>query len=277
MKIKYLLVLGFILLECLSVKSQVNFPYNTGFDSASEKLGWVEYKTASQQYSHWGYETGYLGTTSIGHDYSPSTGITLTDNWFVSPGFSITSGGSLDSIRYKFSGFSEPLSGDTVAVYLLRGAQDPSLATLKLLLLDFRGSEYIADGIYRRKDNINLPATNEMSYLAIRYRNTDCSSQWLTVSFDNIAINGNVTSIKEKKASDNKIIMYPNPATGIVNIVAVNPISNLAIYSLGGEVIYFDNEINKEKFIDVSSFEKGIYVMKYYIDEMLYSDKVVVQ
>lgn len=274
-KVSYLLTLGFLLIRCSSISSQVTLPYSSGFNDSSEKLGWVEYKTESTQFSHWNYGTGYLSSTSIGHDYSPSSGVTLTDNWFVSPGFSINNGGNLDSIRYKFSGFSEPLIGDTVGIYLLRGSQDPLLATSKLLLFDFRGSEYITDGVYRRKENINLPANNEISYLAIRYRNTDCSSKWLTVSFDNVAINGNLSSIKDEVDDETKI--YPNPATNVVNITTVKPISNLTISSIEGKVIYFNNEIEKGEAIDVSSFERGVYFFKYYIEGTTYSNKVIVE
>ncbi|MFT5779726.1 MAG: hypothetical protein ACI837_002685, partial [Crocinitomicaceae bacterium] len=154
-------ICGLLTLTSFQLKSQVSLPYFSGFDDAAQQDGWIEYKTASTLFSNWGYGTidAYSAPTCVGHDYSPSTGITLTDNWFVSPGFSITNGGLVDSIRYMFSGFSTPTTGDTIGVYLLNGSQDPTLATSETLLFDFRGSEYVADNVYRVKTDLILPAS----------------------------------------------------------------------------------------------------------------------
>src|ERR1035437_10386082 len=112
-------IIGFLTLFSISLKAQVSLPYYTGFDNASQKAGWTEYRKAATTFSHWGYSGGYSAPGGIEHDYSPSTGITLTDNWYVSPAFSITNGGRLDSIRYNFWGYSVPSTGDTIAIYLL--------------------------------------------------------------------------------------------------------------------------------------------------------------
>ena len=120
-----------LLLMQIQIKAQVTLPYYSGFDNTTQQYGWVEYRTVSTQFSHWGYDTynAYSEPNCIGHDYSPSSGITLADNWYVSPGFSISQGGKLDSIRYKFGGYSTPVAGDTIALYILTGSQNPSLAT----------------------------------------------------------------------------------------------------------------------------------------------------
>ncbi len=139
-----------ILFTTVHIFAQVELPYYSGFDNAEQKAGWTEYQTASTEFSHWNYATfgAHSDPSFISHDYSPSTGITLTDNWFVSPGFSIADGGKLDSVWYKFSGFSTPTDGDTIGIYLLSGSQDPDTAT-RLLLYDFRGEDYITDNSYR--------------------------------------------------------------------------------------------------------------------------------
>jgi len=117
-KILFFMVTWVLYLISIPLNAQVLLPYYSGFDDASQKAGWTEYKTAATTFSHWGYASvgSYSAPNSITHDYSPSTGITLTDNWFVSPSFSISNGGKLDSIRYKCSGYSVPEAGDTVAI-----------------------------------------------------------------------------------------------------------------------------------------------------------------
>jgi len=264
-KIKLLSISGILFFTSFQLKAQVPLPYSTGFDNTSEQNGWVEYKTAATQHSHWNYGSAnsYSTPNSVGHDYSPSTGITLTDNWFVSPGFSITSGGQLDSIRYSFSGFSTPDAGDTVAIYLLNGSQDPSAATSKTLLFDFRGTEYITDNVYRIKTGINLPSLNGLSYLALRYRNTDCSSKWLTAKFDNIAISENPVGVNENQLDANKINIYPNPSTGKFIVKSIKNIEAITIQNAIGLTVYQSAQLKGSNIaeIDLSDKQLGSYTV----------------
>ena len=108
-------------------------------------------------------------------------------------------------------------SGDTIGVYLLNGSQDPDLATSIQLLFDFRDAEYINDNTYRLQTGLVLPAMGELSYIAIRYRNSDCSSNWLSVFFDNVAISGNGgTGVDTLNADESNLSIFPNPSEGHV-------------------------------------------------------------
>lgn len=245
---------------------QVALPYYSGFDNALQTNGWKEYKTAATQFSHWSYSTfeSFSAPNSIGHDYSPSSGITLTDNWFVSPPFSIPGGGRLDSIRYKFSGFSTPEPGDTIGLYLLTGSQDPGQASSKTLLFDFRGAEYLADNSYRVKGDLSLPASNELTYLAIRYRNTNCSVKWLTVAFDNVAISEGTVATPTLDKSIN-VQVYPNPTYS--NIVVRYPTRPLEVFicnEKGQIVMQFESsDLGPDQLnADVSNLPSGMYWLK---------------
>jgi len=263
-----------------SIYAQVALPYYSGFDTNGEKNGWAEYKTASTQFSHWTYSGfgAFSAPNCIGHDYSPSTGITLNDNWFVSPGFSIPNGGKLDSIRYAFSGFSMPAEGDTIGIYLLSGSQDPTTAT-QTLLFDFRGSEYMTDNTYRAKTNITLPGASGLSYIAIRYRNSDCSSKWLTVAFDNVAVNGGAVGLNEAAQNSEPISVYPNPTNGLININYPGTISSIRVLNaLGQEVFQYTgpgNTFTKE--ISLSGNEKGLYWIELMDGEKVMVRKLVMQ
>ncbi len=271
---------GLALVLSAQLKAQVTLPYYSGFDNSQQQNDWVEYKTAATQFSHWEYRStnAYSDPNCIGHDFSPSTGITLTDNWFVSPGFSITNGGKLDSIRYKFTGFSVPDIGDTVAVYLLNGSPDPAAATSKTLLIDFRGNEYLADDTYRIKSDITLPPSNGLSYLAIRYRNTDCSSKWLTVYFDNIAISGSTVGLNESGNHKN-LSVYPNPTKdGKFYLDYSGKPTSIQVLNILGQLVQnvsvVDNTINKAA-VDLSNQVKGIYLIVVRDGEAYYTQKVV--
>lgn len=274
-----ILVLSFI---SMSLKAQVSLPYYSGFDDANQKAGWTEYKKAATTFSHWGYASfgAYSEPNSITHDYSPSTGITLTDNWFVSPAFSISNGGKLDSIRYKCSGYSVPEAGDTIAIYLLTGSQDPALATSKILLFDIRGDEYVNDYTYHIKINVDLTSYSGYSYLAIRYRNTDCSSKWLSVSFDNIAIKGNSVGIDDIRKNYTDINLYPNPANDKtkLEIEGLTEDCDVIIYDLYARVIktYKVNANQNFLEIDVNGLAKGIYNLKVINEDFNVTKKLII-
>jgi hypothetical protein len=260
--IKIFAIIGLVTLYSISSKAQVSLPYYSGFDNVAQNAGWIEYQKAEETFCHWGPGYAYSLPNGIGHGFAPSSGITLIDNWFVSPAFSIINGGKLDSIRYMFSGYSQPLSGDTIALYLLNGSQDPSLASSKILLFDFRNTEYIPDYTYRIKTSIILPSLNGSSYLAIRYRNSDCSHNWLTVNFDNIAISGNSVGVDELNPSVYKVNIYPNPAKNNLTIETNSNIKqSVEFYNFVGKLVYNAILCNNTT-IDITNFQRGVYILK---------------
>lgn len=261
----------------LAAIAQVSLPYNSGFDNSNQQEGWTEYKTASLEFSHWNIASAnaFSDPNCISHDYSPATGITLTDNWFVSPGFSIETGGTLDSIRYMFSGFSTPLEGDTIGVYLLNGSQDPELATSIQLLLDFRGEEYITDFEYRQKSDIALPPAPGLSYIGIRYRNTDCSSKWLTVAFDNVAVNGNPLGVND--ISEGNIRVFPNPTSEFLTISADFDIESVQLFNSLGQLVYSKRSYITNKPIALNHLSKGLHVIVINSGNREYSHRILLE
>ena len=203
-----------------ALPAQVSLPYYSGFDNAAERNGWTKYRLEEAAIGNWSIAGvgGFSAPSCISHDYSPSSGAHLVDDWFVSPGFLIPSGGTLDSVRYAFSGFSVPASGDTIGVYLILGNQDPAAASGIIQLKEFRDAEYQIDNVYRLLSGITLPATNETAFIGLRYRNADASSRWLYARFDNIAVSASMTSI-EVPVTQKDGLVYPNPTTDQVTIL----------------------------------------------------------
>lgn len=263
-RIKVFTIIGLLCILSFQLHAQISLPYFTGFDNVPGQAGWIEIKKGATTFSHWGIVNygAFSDPNYLSHSYSPSSGISLTDNWFVSPEFFIPSGGKLDSIRYMFSGFSVPNAGDTIAIYLLQGSQDPAQANSKILLFDFRNSFYQLDDTFRIQSDIILPPYSGPCYLAIRYRNSDCSTNWLTVAFDNIAINGNSVGIKDSENSFSDIKVYPNPTKKMLKIDVASPtLNSLEILNLLGQPVlttsFFDNVA-----VDISDFSSGIYFLK---------------
>lgn len=278
MKIYLIIILT---LSCYNFISQVSLPYNTGFDNSTEQNGWVEYRKADTTMSHWVISGGtpYSEPNSLSHSYSPSSGVVLADNWFVSPAFNISSGGKLHTIKYRFSGFSSPTQNDTIAVYLLQGAQDPDLA-VKTLLIDFRNSEYNPDNTYRIKNNIPLPASNDFSYIAIRYKNSNNSQNWLTVSFDDIKIVDSApTTNKIRDIKEGKFNVYPNPSEGKIKILNKNKnLYYIKIYDIRGVCVFkLDNIRNKRIKLDLSHIKNGSYIAVINENNKTYIKKIIIK
>lgn len=58
--------------------------------------------------------------------------------------------------------------------------------------------------------------------------------------------------------SQNQIILYPNPTTGLFTVNSEKEIQNLEIFSLAGEKL----KVSANHQADVSSFAKGVYIVK---------------
>lgn len=269
-------LLLFALLVCFTITlpAQVDLPYYSGFDNASERAGWQIYRTGENALANWSLATvgGFSPTSCIGHDYAPSTGANVADDWYVSPAFLIPAGGSLDSVRYLFSGFSVPADDDTIGIYLLTGSQNPELATSVTLLADFRGDLYQADGTYRLLNPISLPATQETAYIAIRYLNAQVSSRWLTVRFDNIGISGLTTSVKTP-ASDLITSVYPNPCTDVLNIEHSSDVAAIELRDYLGRPIQQINIIGGQSKteLQLSNLASGFYYITVREDGQIFS------
>jgi hypothetical protein len=209
---KYTSQILFAALILLSVpaSAQFTFSYFTGFDNAAQTSGWVTYRKGSTANSNWSVATtgGYSPAKCIMH-YYPVGGNVETDDWYVSPGFDFSAGGTLDSVRASFSGFGTPNNNDLVAIYLLRGSPNPTLGSSDTMLMNFVGADYVADNTWRKFGPITIPSTPGNSYIAFRYRTT---INWLDVKFDNVAVSTNSgTGISETSANSN-ITAFPNPA-----------------------------------------------------------------
>ncbi|HTN17357.1 MAG TPA: choice-of-anchor J domain-containing protein [Chitinophagaceae bacterium] len=220
--------------------AQTALPYTSGFDNASEQAGWqlfqlgvVESAKPSWRYS---LTPSFSNPNSLGHEISVSATKTLTDDWFVSPEFDFSGGGTIDSLRRRFGGLGLPGVGDTIALYLLRGDPDPSKATGKILLYDYRGADYTNDNTWYKTRAIDIPAATGKSYIAFRYRNPD--NGWMETWFDNLSVSGKMPSgIVPALPISLQLRYYPNPVRENLYVTSPIPVQELRLYDLGGRLV----------------------------------------
>ena len=260
---RYFIIIGVCILMSLDAFTQVSLPYYSGFDSAAERIGWKQYRLGQDDTFDYGFN-GYLTVTDpncLYHDY-PVGGVTITDDWFVSPELSLPNGGQIDSIWFNTSGFGIPQGIDTIALYAIYGNKDPELASSKILLASISDSSYTMYPEWQFYTNIPIPASNEPCHFAIRYKTV---SNWITIRVDNIYISeATTTSTNQFQSRD--VIVYPNPVIddlyfSFENKVKVN---ELEIYNYQGALLT-KSKLTNDRF-DLSHLDIGMYFLKLYTD-----------
>ncbi|MDO6760477.1 T9SS type A sorting domain-containing protein [Tamlana sp. 2_MG-2023] len=91
------------------------------------------------------------------------------------------------------------------------------------------------------------------------------------------SLNPTSASLSVEEASVNGFAIYPNPANDILNIKSNNlQISAVSIYSLLGKSVYQNNQFSGS-IIDLSSINRGVYILKIEASGRTFSKKLVVQ
>jgi hypothetical protein len=105
------------------------------------------------------------------------------------------------------------------------------------------------------------------------------------VDFDNRFAYSKIVSVvvSERKANALEVNMYPNPATGILNIDLVNfkgKEAQIRVFSIDGRMVFNHNIIAGEnkKTVDVSGFSTGTYLIQIQSieDDFYYENKLIV-
>ncbi|HTN17514.1 MAG TPA: choice-of-anchor J domain-containing protein [Chitinophagaceae bacterium] len=248
---------------CLGINTAVSaqakpLPYFTGFEDLMPVSDWQMIRKGATDPSYlWKIDNGtpYAGNLSLYHGY-PVGGTAVTDDWFVSPEFSLVDGGKIDSIRHNFSGFGTPAVGDTVALYLLKGNPDPALASSKTLLYDFRDTKYTSDHTWKKTTNIAIPSTTGKAYIAIRYRTV---SNWLDVRFDNVRISSNKpSSIGSVYKQGTDFTVSPIPAINTITINTAIAFQSMEIYDITGRMM---QQQAFQPGVDLSTLPAGRYTL----------------
>lgn len=239
--------------------AQTALPYTTGFDSPAEQAGWQLFRlgVSGSSKPYWVY-SGFLpfsGSSCLSHNY-PVGGTDPTDNWFVSPQFNFSDGATIDSVRRSFRGFGQPAAGDTVALYLLKGDPDPSKATGKVLLYDYRDTAYSNDDTWYKTRPVDIPATSGKSYIAFRYRTV---VNWLDVKFDNLSVRRKIPAGSQPvRPALSSVHYFPNPVHDIVYVSAPVPVQELRVYDTGGRLLARRQEAAQ---LDLQHLPSAVYIL----------------
>ncbi|MFA7615630.1 MAG: T9SS type A sorting domain-containing protein [Moheibacter sp.] len=75
-----------------------------------------------------------------------------------------------------------------------------------------------------------------------------------------------------------EVNVYPNPTTGIVNLVSGKNIDNVNVYDVSGRLVKTVNKISSDKSVlDLSSLANGTYILKIQTDKKVVTKKVIIK
>lgn len=246
-------------LHAMATAQTKSLPYVTGFEDLMPVTDWQLIRKGDAADPHYVWKTDntirFEGNLSLYHGY-PVGSSDVTDDWYVSPAFSLIDGGKIDSVRHHFTGMGTPVAGDTVAIYLLKDNPDPALASTKTLLYDFRDTKYKKDFTWYQTKGIAIPPTTGKTYIAFRYRTIN---NWLDVRFDNVGISANKpSSIASVYKQGADFTVSPIPAINTLNINTEIAFQWIEFYDVAGRMM------KRQEFqpgIDVSGFPAGRYTL----------------
>ena len=140
-------------------------------------------------------------------------------------------------------------AGETSAIEITPAAQAGQWVQLDILLDDFLPASAPA--------NLDRSAIAQIVITAARAD----GNVPVDIYLDNIYFHKN-TVLSSESFNLNKIKLYPNPASNVLNIEALSTIETVEIYNLLGQKILTKNSNTTIESIDISSFESGIYIVK---------------
>ena len=90
---------------------------------------------------------------------------------------------------------------------------------------------------------------------------------------------GPLTSISDNSSDINSVNIYPNPTSGRINVVVNNGnnIDDVFVLDITGKVLMSESANSNSVSIDLSSFAKGMYLVKVVTAEDSYVKKVVLK
>jgi hypothetical protein len=84
---------------------------------------------------------------------------------------------------------------------------------------------------------------------------------YTTKKFDIPDINPSVSDNTAGAVLKDQLKLYPNPVDNELYVYGLNNFKQLTVYNLIGQVVYHSTTTSAVQFIDVSDFDKGIYVI----------------
>ncbi len=156
------------------------------------------------------------------------------------------------------------------------------------ILVDDQGKEYIAEKILGDRTNIYkdgdlleaLWPDNFYDYNE-SYVGTFCYTVTAEYSYCGESNHSNEACIDITVGIDelgeNKVSLYPNPASNLVNITSINNMTRLTVTNYVGQVVY-DRDVSTTRVeLNTSSYQAGVYLVKIETETGVITKRVIIR
>jgi PKD repeat protein len=211
--------------------------------------GWTKVSITGTQEWKFTEQYGIDNTPCI--QMSGAVGSTPVENedWLISPEFQLTAGNK--AVLNFWNAFK--YDGNLLELYISNNYTG-NVAAATWNKLSFKAST--GEFVWTNSGDIALSAYSGNCHIAFKYTSTsEKSSSW---ELDNIMVQETNTAISTVEES--KISVYPNPSTGIINIVTAEP-AQVKVIAIDGRFIA-EQQVQSTGFIDLSGFAKGNYLVQ---------------
>ena len=237
----------------MPLPATTTLPYNETFD---DNLGECYVYSVSGPSKFWNYGT------YEGNGYAQMNGFNSGDletDWLILPGINFNDYENEQMAFETWWRYGEDDDNNYLKLFYSAdypGTGDPSSYNWTELSFTQPGQEQTWVG----SGNINLSGINgNMVYIGFKYRYESGNYKWWQV--DNISITGDPVGTRNNFDVLNATL-WPNPASGIVNIAAPANIGQIRIFNAAG-VIVKEIMLNTMKAaVDVSNLTRGYYIVE---------------
>lgn len=169
---------------------------------------------------------------------------------------------ALARINYTGNTLDTYLPAFDLNIYL---SSDCIIDTSDVLLEDPSAQIGSDDPFADENETITIPqGTPDGNYLILFYADADDelyeSDEFNNVQCIQITVDN---TLSNEEIEQNKIVIYPNPTTGILKVESGNQLKSYQLFNLAGQLIMQDDISNSQsQSIDISSVVKGVYLIK---------------
>ena len=183
--------------------------------------------------------------------------------------FSIDSRSEAEDIPSEVFMLNEEI---TTEVGLENGAADSRVDHYLEITNDYNSSKGNADTNTFTTNTFTFTASTSTVVIYVRALLANSSST--EVFYDNISLVEDQTASIDDKLKD-RVSIYPNPTNGAVNISSSDEIYSVEVYDLAGKKVSTLNDVSN--FIDVSHFNKGVYLMEFQLQKGQVTKKLIIE
>lgn len=183
--------------------------------------------------------------------------------------FSIDSRSEAENIPSEVFMLNEEI---TTEAGLENGAADSRVDHYLEITNDYNSSKGDADTNTFTTNSFTFTASTTTVVIYVRALLANSSST--EVFYDNISLVEDQTASIDDKLKD-RISIFPNPTNGAVNISPSDEIMSIEVYDLAGKKVSTLNDVSN--FIDVSHFNKGVYIMEFQLQKGQVTKKLIIE